>query len=276
MDKDGGKAKYNATNKAGAAYGVGYCDAQCPKDIKYIQGKANADWASGTCCAEIDLWEANKWATAFTAHPCNTTGNYKCTGAACETHCDKPGCDINPYRNGNKTFYGPSTSTNKFTVDTTQPFTVVTRFYTHNGLDNGTLVNITRYYIQNGKKIDNPQNNYSSATSPKYSHISDTSCKNQMSYFKAVNTFASHGAMARLNTSLTNGVVLVLSLWDDNFAKMLWLDSVYPVGGSTTIPGNLRGPCPTSSGDPNTLRNTVPNAYVKYSNIKFGKIGTTY
>ena len=38
MDEDGGKSKYPA-NKAGAKYGTGYCDAQCPHDIKFINGE---------------------------------------------------------------------------------------------------------------------------------------------------------------------------------------------------------------------------------------------
>jgi len=38
MDKDGGMAKY-PTNKAGAKYGTGYCDAQCPRDLKFINGQ---------------------------------------------------------------------------------------------------------------------------------------------------------------------------------------------------------------------------------------------
>jgi cellulose 1,4-beta-cellobiosidase len=38
MDADGGLAKY-PTNKAGAKYGTGYCDAQCPHDIKFINGE---------------------------------------------------------------------------------------------------------------------------------------------------------------------------------------------------------------------------------------------
>lgn len=42
MDEDGGMGRYPA-NKAGAAYGTGYCDAQCPHDIKFINGEANAD-----------------------------------------------------------------------------------------------------------------------------------------------------------------------------------------------------------------------------------------
>jgi cellulose 1,4-beta-cellobiosidase len=39
MDADGGSSKY-PSNKAGAKYGTGYCDAQCPRDIKFINGEA--------------------------------------------------------------------------------------------------------------------------------------------------------------------------------------------------------------------------------------------
>lgn len=38
MDKDGGMGKYS-TNKAGAKYGTGYCDGQCPRDLKFINGQ---------------------------------------------------------------------------------------------------------------------------------------------------------------------------------------------------------------------------------------------
>ncbi|KAG6818592.1 hypothetical protein H0H93_003689 [Arthromyces matolae] len=38
MDADGGMAKY-PTNKAGAKYGTGYCDSQCPRDLKFIAGQ---------------------------------------------------------------------------------------------------------------------------------------------------------------------------------------------------------------------------------------------
>jgi cellulose 1,4-beta-cellobiosidase len=40
MDADGGMAKYS-TNKAGAKYGTGYCDSQCPRDLKFINGEAS-------------------------------------------------------------------------------------------------------------------------------------------------------------------------------------------------------------------------------------------
>ena len=38
MEADGGMSKYSG-NKAGAKYGTGYCDAQCPHDIKFINGE---------------------------------------------------------------------------------------------------------------------------------------------------------------------------------------------------------------------------------------------
>lgn len=37
MDQDGGKARFPG-NAAGAKYGTGYCDAQCPRDVKFIDG----------------------------------------------------------------------------------------------------------------------------------------------------------------------------------------------------------------------------------------------
>lgn len=64
MEQDGGSSKFSG-NKAGAKYGTGYCDAQCPHDIKWISGEANTKNFKnglghyGSCCAEIDVWEAN-------------------------------------------------------------------------------------------------------------------------------------------------------------------------------------------------------------------------
>ena len=37
MSADGGLAAYSG-NKAGAQYGTGYCDSQCPRDLKFING----------------------------------------------------------------------------------------------------------------------------------------------------------------------------------------------------------------------------------------------
>jgi cellulose 1,4-beta-cellobiosidase len=38
MDADGSSAKH-PVNAAGAKYGTGYCDASCPRDVKWINGE---------------------------------------------------------------------------------------------------------------------------------------------------------------------------------------------------------------------------------------------
>ncbi len=129
MDADGGKSKY-PNNAAGAEFGTGYCDAQCPHDDKFINGAANIlGWAPdpngdpnsgdgryGTCCTEMDIWEANRISTAVTPHMCTVNGQYRCNGTECGDDsagqrflgvCDKDGCDMNPFRLGNAGFYGP-------------------------------------------------------------------------------------------------------------------------------------------------------------------------
>jgi len=124
----------SATNAAGAKYGTGYCDAQCPHDIKFIDGAGNVDgWMPsktdpnagsgkyGTCCAEMDIWEANSISSAFTSHPCSVDKQTKCTGIQCgdspdhryDGVCDKDGCDLNAYRSGVTDFFGPG-----MTIDT--------------------------------------------------------------------------------------------------------------------------------------------------------------
>jgi len=70
-------------------------------------------------------------------------GYYRCEGSECGDGaqrqngiCDKDGCDLNPFRNGNKNFYGAGSN---YQVDTTRPFKVVTQFITVDGTDNGDL-----------------------------------------------------------------------------------------------------------------------------------------
>jgi cellulose 1,4-beta-cellobiosidase len=43
MDADGGASKY-PNNIAGAKYGTGYCDAQCPHDVKFVNGEARSHY----------------------------------------------------------------------------------------------------------------------------------------------------------------------------------------------------------------------------------------
>jgi cellulose 1,4-beta-cellobiosidase len=283
MDADGGMAKY-PTNKAGAKYGTGYCDAQCPRDLKWINGQGNVQgWTPspndtnaglggmGSCCAEMDIWEANSISTAYTPHPCTTAAQSSCSGTTCSTpgssqgKCDQPGCDFNSYRMGEKEFYGPGK-----TVNTNSKMTVVTQFIG----TSSTLTEIRRIYVQNGRVIQNSKTNIPGMTA--YDSITTPFCAAQKTAFGDVNDFANKGGMAGMATSFNLGVVLVMSIWDDHHANMLWLDSNYPLNKSATEPGVARGTCSTSSGKPEEVEAQYPNAQVIFSNIKFGAINSTY
>merc|ERR1712226_638002 len=85
--------------------------------------------------------------------------------------------------------------------------------------------------------------------------------------------FAIRGGLKQMGRALGRGMVLVMSIWDDTAAHMLWLDSTYPVGASG--PGSERGPCDPSTGEPAATRAKYPDSGVKYMNIKVGTIGST-
>merc|ERR1740121_1054567 len=80
MDVHGGKGV--GSNKAGAKFGTGYCDAQCPH-ARYVDGEVNLDGQRGYCCPEMDIWEANSRASAYTPHPCSVAGPYTCDVTSC-------------------------------------------------------------------------------------------------------------------------------------------------------------------------------------------------
>lgn len=287
MDADGGLSKY-PNNKAGAAYGTGYCDSQCPRDLKFINGEGNvAGWTAnpnntnagtgnfGSCCNEMDVWEANSISAAFTPHPCTVQGQTECTGEQCaitdryDGLCDPDGCDFNSFRMGDETFYGPG-----MTVDTNSVFTVVTQFLTSDNTTTGTLSEIRRIYVQNGVVIQN--SNSDIAGLPTFNSITETFCDDQKTVFNDTTSFQSHGGLTNMGEAFGSGMVLVLSIWDDYAAQMLWLDSDYPVGADVSSPGVARGTCATTSGAPAVVESQSANAYVTFSNIKFGDIGTTF
>lgn len=63
-----------------------------------------------------------------------------------------------------------------------------------------------------------------------------------------------------MGESMKRGMTLVMSLWDDHQARMLWLDSRYPTDSYDK--GALRGPCSTSSGDPDEVERDYPNSSI--------------
>ena len=285
MDADGGMGRYPG-NKAGAKYGTGYCSAQCPHSVIFINGEANCeDWNSdkqtgryGSCCPEIDIWESNLNATAFTPHVCKVEGQTRCEGIDCGDDasnqrysgiCDKDGCDFNPYRLGNRTFYGPTGNV----IDSTRPFTVITQFITSNGTDSGDLALIKRIWKQDGRVY---QNSVVSIDSRQYDSITDEFCDAQKKEFNDTNFYENVGGNRAMGEALSRGLVLTMSVLDDSEKYMLWLDSNYPPTKSPTVPGVARGPCPISSGRPDDLITYHNDSAVTFSNIKYGEIGSTF
>lgn len=179
--------------------------------------------------------------------------------------CDKDGCDLNPFRAGVKDFYGQGK-----TVDTNKPFTVVTQFHTD---ANGDLAEIRRKFVQNGKVIEHPKTTVDTM-SKQFDSITDEMCDSTKTAFQDTNDFKAKGGLKKMGQSMKNGMVLVMSLWDDHDAHMLWLDSTYPT--EKTSWGGPRGTCPIGSGDPKVVEAQFPNSHVKFSDIRIGDIDSTY
>jgi len=161
----------------------------------------------------------------------------------------------------------------QFQVDTTKPFTVVTQFVTTDGTDNGDLQEIRRVYVQNGRTIPNSKVNFPGIK--QFDSVSDSFCSTLKNLFGDKNDFAAKGGIKKMGASLARGMVLVMSLWDDHAAHMLWLDSNYPTTVPPSQPGIARGNCSTSSGVPSQVESQYPNSNVIFSNIRSGDIGST-
>ncbi|KAH9447026.1 hypothetical protein Pst134EA_029011 [Puccinia striiformis f. sp. tritici] len=285
MDADGGTSAF-PNNKAGAKYGTGYCDAQCPRDIKFIAGKANSEgWQGegtdagkgkmGNCCPEMDIWEANSISQAFTPHTCKDISAKPCTGALCgdgegnryKGLCDKDGCDFASYRWGATEFYGKGKK-----VDTSKKMTVTTQFVTKDNTDRGELSEIRRVYVQDGKVIQNEAVKIKGMAKPTADSLTEEFCTANKQMTGDENHFGKNGGLKRLGDSMAKGMVLVMSIWDDGEAKMQWLDGTYPPGKSADTFGAKRGTCEANTGDPTTVRAANPDASVTFSNVKIGPI----
>jgi len=223
----------------------------------------------------MDIWEANSISSAVTPHACSPVGQTTCTGDACgggsvpsgdrySGVCDPDGCDFNSFRMGDKSFYGPG-----LTVDTTRPFTVVTQFLT----ENNELSEIKRFYVQDGETIENSQSQIPGVTG---NSITPAFCDAQKAAFGDTTSFQDKGGFSAMGSAMAEGMVLVMSLWDDHAVDMLWLDSSYPTTSPASQPGIGRGTCATTSGNPLTVEAQSPGASVTYSNIKFGPINSTF
>ncbi|KAJ3034322.1 hypothetical protein HDV00_005198 [Rhizophlyctis rosea] len=161
--------------------GTGYCDAQ------------------GTC-NEIDIMEGNAATKAYSMHPCNQTEN---------GYCAHQGCNVNTNRDQHN-IVGPG-----LYINTSETFTLLTAFRTHDNTDTGDLVGVQQYTytLQNGKAVAQTL-------------ITDKYCTEIESW----NTnYTRTGGLKNLGNSFDLGQVLVFSFWGNVSSAeygngMSWLD----------------------------------------------------
>ncbi|KAL2130175.1 hypothetical protein VTI74DRAFT_6807 [Chaetomium olivicolor] len=283
MDPDGGQAKH-PTNKAGAEYGTGYCDASCPRDLKFIAGKANMEgWVPsatdpvsgngifGACCPQFSVWNSNAHSFSMSSHTCPRDSLYICDPRHCDYNnidpenrgrrlCDRWGCGYNPYRMGNRDFYGKGKK-----VDTARKFTVVTQW---------SDTNVTQFFVQDGKRIDMPPPVWERL--PQDAGLSAEMCSKQVTVFGERDQVADNGGWEAHNRQLLNTpMVMVMSIGTDHYAWNTWLDSVFPPD-DPGFPGRERGDClPYEDNEPLQAEARYPKATVIWSNIRFGPLGST-
>lgn len=105
--------------------------------------------------------------------------------------------------------------------------------------------------------------NTTSSSLPKPTNGTDTVDE---TFCKAIDAekYLDLGGTQAMGDALDRGMVLVFSLWWDDSSGMEWLDS------------GKAGRCPTDGGYPKDILKEVKNPSVKFSNIKYGEIGSTY
>lgn len=94
-------------------------------------------------------------------------------------------------------------------VDTSKVFTVVTQFLTD---DSGSLNEIKRFYVQDGKVIGNAEANIAGVSG---NSITDEYCTAQKAATNSTDYWSQKGGFDSMTSAMSNGMVLVMSLWDD-------------------------------------------------------------
>lgn len=258
-------------NDGGAEDGTHYCDAQAVDE---------------TFCSEMDVMEANTVAQQMTTHACvDACGSWgtapECGGSGGPSSvCDQSGCGLNPFRygpgttwnveNNNVNWYGPGES---YDLDSSKTYTVVTQFHaTEDGKD---LKNITRFYLQDGKRIDLPAlyvipptdgQHMGAFTNPA---ITGDFCTD---IYDRWNGNAGYEPLTQMGKNMDNGMVLTMSAW--------YAQETYPLQGSQTgmswLDGTNNwgkmikaGPCDKTTSDVGGPFQAV------FSDLRYGDIGST-
>ena len=126
-------------NCNGALYAVSmpaYNSDQRPEPGKDGSYYCDANQVGGTYCPEMDIFEANKFAMASTAHTCQYQPPHYYSS------CDRGGCGQNVLNVGS---FGPGKR-----IDTNKPFTLAVSFIVGG---NGRLSTVTNEFTQRGQSI---------------------------------------------------------------------------------------------------------------------------
>jgi hypothetical protein len=136
--------------------------------------------------------------------------------------------------------------------------TVVTQFLKGS---NGELSEIKRFYVQGGKVIPNSE---STIEGNPGNSITVDFCRAQKIAFNDRDYFEEKGGMSQFSKGVAAPMVLVMSLWDDHYSNMLWLDSTFPTDADPSEPGKGRGSCDIDSGVPSEVEDAEGGSQVIY------------
>merc|ERR1712048_849506 len=251
-------------NQGGAEAGTNYCDAQA---------------VGGTFCSEMDLFEGNTVAQQYTTHGCvDACASFSDGVADCEFGatgvCDQSGCGLNPFRYGPGTSYDEETNNeawlgfgSNFEIDTSKKFTVITQFH-----DDA----ISRFYMQDGKRIDLPTLYVGTPTDGKHYEPYTSPALREDFCADIYDGWNTDGGkpLSQMFRNMENGMVLAMSAWysQETYENgqpvggqtgMSWLDGINDWGHLTKA-----GPCHETTSDTGDHQAT-------FSDIRFGAIGTT-
>ena len=245
MQLNGGELTYttDVSNLPCGENGALYFSQMDPSGGRSQTNQGGANYGAGYCDAQCPVQQFRNGTlnTSNQGYCCNEMDIQEANSVAMQmtphncnadnTQCDPSGCGWNAYSAGNHNYWMPHG-----TIDTSQPVTVTTQFITSDGSATGALTNIKRIYRQNGNVVGGGDQ---------------------------VSSCGAFGGLPTMGKALESGMVLVMSIWNDNSQDMNWLDS-----------GNS-GPCSSSAGNPGTIQSQDPGTHVIFSDIKWGTMGST-
>ena len=89
---------------------------------------------------------------------------------------------------------------------------MVTQFITENDTDTGDLIEIRRLFVQDGEVIANPSVSINGTSADS---LTDDFCETELTSFGSPTTFLDKGGLKGMGDAMEDGMVLVMSIWDD-------------------------------------------------------------